>query len=246
MPDNHYENPKLAKLYDLDSPWSIDRDFYLSLAGEARQDILDLGCGTGLLCDAYAARNHSVTGVDPSSAMLDVARKKPHGNEIEWVQSSAQDYRSEKRFDLIVMTGHAFQVLLDDSDVDATLSVMREHVKPAGSIVFESRNPSIDWSRKWNYQMLLQLPGSEVYESRRFIRMENERMTFELEYQFADETLVSHSELRFLSRNAIEERLTASGLHLDKVLGDWSGAPFVQNSSREMIFFASRASGAAT
>lgn len=61
-------------------------------------------------------------------------------------------------------------------------------------------------------------------------------MTFELQYQFADETLVSHSELRFLSRNAIEERLAASGLHLDKVLGDWSGTPFVQNSSREMIF----------
>ena len=33
MPDDHYENPRLAEIYDVSSPWSIDRDFYLSLAG---------------------------------------------------------------------------------------------------------------------------------------------------------------------------------------------------------------------
>jgi hypothetical protein len=40
MPDKHYLNWKLAEIYDLDSPWSIDRDFYLSLAGAPPQRIL--------------------------------------------------------------------------------------------------------------------------------------------------------------------------------------------------------------
>jgi 2-polyprenyl-3-methyl-5-hydroxy-6-metoxy-1,4-benzoquinol methylase len=82
MPDEHYENPKLAAIYDRFSPWSVDRDFYLALAGDPPQYVLDLGCGTGLLCDAYAAKGHIVTGVDPTAAMLAVARQKPHGNTI--------------------------------------------------------------------------------------------------------------------------------------------------------------------
>jgi ubiquinone/menaquinone biosynthesis C-methylase UbiE len=178
MPDKHYENSKLAEVYDLDSPWSIDRDFYLSLAGTPPQRILDLGCGTGLLCDAYAAKGHEVTGVDPSPAMLELARRKPHGRKIEWVQSFAQTYDSDVRFDLIVMTGHAFQVLLDDSDIMATFGVMRRHLKRNGCVVFESRNPSVEWANRWNYEMALEHRGEIIRESRRFTKMENGRMTY--------------------------------------------------------------------
>lgn len=238
MPDTHYENIKLAAIYDLDSPWSIDRDFYLSLAGPPPLSILDLGCGTGLLCNAYAAMNHDVTGVDPSPAMLEVARQKPHGKEIEWVQSLAQTYQSDKRFDLILMTGHAFQVLLEDADVLATLATIRKHLKPASFVTFESRNPAIDWAKQWNYDLVLQLPEGIVHESRRFLAMENDRMIFELRYEFPDETLISESELRFWSRQDIEERLIESGLYVDTVLGDWDAKPFDESSSLEMIFTA--------
>ncbi len=236
MPDNHYANPKLAYIYDLDSPWSIDRDFYLSLAGLPNQHILDLGCGTGLLCNAYAAQSHHVTGVDPSPAMLEVAQRKPHGKEIEWVQSFAQNYKSDKLFDLIIMTGHAFQVLLEDVEVLATFSTMRKHLKPSGIVVFESRNPVIDWTKEWNYDMVLELPGSIVHESRRFISMKNDRLTFELRYQFPDETLVSKSELRFLAQTDIEKSLKARGLRVTDMLGDWDANPFDVKSSHEMIF----------
>ncbi len=237
MPDAHYENPKLAEVYDLGNPWSIDRDFYLSLAGPARLRILDLGCGTGLLCNAYAAENHHVTGVDPSAAMLEMGRRKPHGRDIEWVQSFAQSYRSDKLFDLVIMTGHAFQALLDDPDVLATFTTMRKHLDSGGSVAFESRNPAIDWTTRWNYDTVLELPGGDiVHESRRFLAVENDRLTFEIRYKFPDETLVSESQLRFLPRKDIENRLIASGLCVKTVLGDWNGAPFDEKSSPEMIF----------
>jgi hypothetical protein len=48
-------------------------------------------------------------------------------------QSSAQSYKSQRRFDLIVMTGHAFQVLLTDADALAALGTMRGHLKERGS-----------------------------------------------------------------------------------------------------------------
>jgi len=237
MPDKHYENSKLVELYDLDSPWSIDRDFYLSLAGKPPQRILDLGCGTGLLAYAYAAKGHEVSGVDPSPAMLEIARRRSHAYQIEWVESFAQSYQSNTRFDLIVMTGHAFQVLLDDSDIMATLGVMRGHLKQTGRVVFESRNPSVDWASKWNYEMVFEHRGEIVRESRRFTKMENGRMTFELLYEFPDESHLSTSELRFLSRDEIEERVIASGLSVDKLFGGWHCERFDAASSQEMIFF---------
>jgi predicted TPR repeat methyltransferase len=240
--DAHYENPSLAELYDLGNPWSVDRDFYVALAGSPRSRILDLGCGTGLLCDAYAALNHDVTGVDPSPAMLEIARRKPHGKDIEWVQSCAQKYQSGKLFDLIVMTGHAFQALLDDADVQATFTTMRKHLSSRGIVAFESRNPAIDWSARWNYDVALESPRGVVHESRRFVAMENERMTFELHFRFPDESFASRSELRFSSRTEIEARLTDSGLRAEKVLGDWDGKPFDEERSHEMIFIARAAS----
>jgi 2-polyprenyl-3-methyl-5-hydroxy-6-metoxy-1,4-benzoquinol methylase len=239
MPDEHYDNPRLAELYDLDSGWSIDRDFYLSLAGSSPQRILDLGCGTGLLCKAYAAQNHEVTGVDPSTAMLEIGRRKPYGEKVEWVHAFAQTYRSDKLFDLIIMTGHAFQVLLSDEDVLATFATMREHIKPNGSIAFEARNPAIDWKEEWNYEIMLESNGNHVYISREFLVMENDRMFFELRYQFSDGgTFVSPSELRFLSRKGIEDRLIASGLRVEKLLGNWNAESFDEESSHEMIFIA--------
>ena len=37
----------------------------------------------------------------------------------------------DTRFDLIIMTGHVFQVFLDDADVRATLRTLRRHLAPA-------------------------------------------------------------------------------------------------------------------
>jgi SAM-dependent methyltransferase len=237
MIDPHYLDPRLVELYDLTCGWSADRDFYLSLAA-SRKRILDLGCGTGLLCDAYAARNHDVTGVDPAAGMLEAARRKPRGGDVAWVQASAQAYRSEKRFDLIIMTGHAFQVLLSDDDVLAAFTTMRMHLCPDGIAAFESRNPAIDWKSMWDYDVEVESRGTPVRMANRFLAMHDDRLSFELRYEFPDETLVSPSVLRFLSRREIEERLVASGLRIESVLGSWDAGPFDEASSDEMIFIA--------
>jgi 2-polyprenyl-3-methyl-5-hydroxy-6-metoxy-1,4-benzoquinol methylase len=243
MPDEHYENPKLAAVYDLFCGWSPDRSFYLSLAGEPPEHVLDLGCGTGLLCDAYAARGHFVTGVDPTPAMLHIARQKPHGSNIEWVEAFAQAFRSEQRFDLIIMTGHAFQVMLSDEDVQATLTTMRLHLKPSGRAVFESRNPVIDWAAEWNGSSEITHEGVTIRETTEVLSWVSDRVTFEQCFQFPDETLVSFSELRFLRREEIEERLHVASLRVEVLYGDWERSPFDPAASKEMIFVTRLAEG---
>jgi 2-polyprenyl-3-methyl-5-hydroxy-6-metoxy-1,4-benzoquinol methylase len=240
MLDLHYSNQKLADLYDLDSPWSAERDFYLDLAPPSPIDILDLGCGTGLLCNAYAELGHRVTGVDPAQPMLNVAQKKRNGSKIDWVCATAQTFNSRQRFDLIIMTGHVFQVLLTDDEVTGTLETMAKYLKPHGRIVFESRNPNLDWGEIWHQHINGKSEDQDAKNSRHFsiVSADKEFIKFEMQYRMADETLVSKSKLRFMSQAAIENSIEGAGLHVETILGDWDGAQFDPRLSHEMIFFA--------
>lgn len=240
-PDLHYTDPRLARLYDLDCGWGPDRAFYLSLAGPALLRILDLGCGTGILADAYAALGHSVTGVDPAPAMLAVAREKPQGARIAWVNAAAQAFHSAQRFDLIVMTGHAFQVLLTRTDIAATLAVMRDHLAPGGLIAFESRNPAIDWARRWHGETEdYLLDGQTIRQTLRVLARDADCITFETQYAFADATLTSRSTLRLAGLGVITGHLRAAGLQVRSLFGDWDRAPFTPTTSDEMIFIATK------
>ena len=238
MADVHYTHPRLAAIYDLDSPWGADSDFYKALAEPAPRSILDLGCGTGTLCNELAQAGHRVTGIDPAAAMLEAARRKPYAGDIEWVQSTAQEYRSDERFDLIVMTGHAFQVLLTDTDVLNTFSNMRRHLAVGGVVAFESRNPAIDWNTRWPRSFVWELAEGKVHQSRSDLNTEGELVSFEHSFRFPDETLVSPSTLRFMHRTRIEALLLQSGLGVAGLYGDWNASPFVETSSPEMIFVA--------
>jgi ubiquinone/menaquinone biosynthesis C-methylase UbiE len=235
--DPHYVDPRLVALYDVECGWSADRDFYLGLAGPAPRRLLDLGCGTGLICDAWAARGHEVTGADPAAQMLEVARRKPNGARIEWVQATAQDFRSAKRFDLTIMTGHAFQVLIEDRDIIAAFDTMQCHLAPGGVAAFESRNPRVDRSSRWHGRVSsLAVEGQPVQIHTSVTAARPGLVSFEQRFQFPDTALVSPSTLRFLDRAGIEQRLASAGLAVDHLFGTWDGRPFDEATSDEMIF----------
>ena len=238
MPDLHYTHPRLAEIYDLGNSGAEDRDFYIAQAGPPPQAILDLGCGTGLVCHAYAALGHRVTGVDPAAAMLKVAKHGPHGSDIRWVQANAETFRTKSRFDLIIMTGHAFQVLLSDAQVSAAFRTMAHHLKPDGHVVFESRNPNIDWDKRWALDRRLPGPNGDIHAQRRLLGMSDDGayISFAWDYNFGDEVLTSESTLRFLSHEEIIRFAAAAGLELSMLYGDWNHTPFNAKTSPEMIF----------
>jgi len=230
-----YENAQIAEIYDLVNSRAQDTDFYLSLAGPRPCSVLDLGCGTGMLCCALAERGHRVTGVDPAAAMLAVARSKSHAEQVEWVEASAQSYKAQRRFDLIVMTGHAFQVLLTDADVLAVLETMRAHLTERGRVAFETRNPRVDWAGEWAGRAR-RLPGGKLLETLEITGKDGEFISFQTSCRLPHGTLTTSSTLRFPSREHVEALIARSGLAVREVFGDWHAGPFDPASSREIIF----------
>jgi hypothetical protein len=170
--------------------------------------------------------------------MLAVARRKPHGHAVDWVECSAQSYRTEKRFDLIVMTGHAFQILLTDDDALAVLETMLTHLKKTGRVAFETRNPRVDWAREWAARPPRRLENDQIVETLKVVRAEGAFISFETSYRFPRETLTTSSTLRFPTREHVEGLIERSGMVVRDVFGGWDWGPFEPARSREIIFIA--------
>lgn len=234
--DPHYTDPRLAALYDLDSPWAEDTDFYIRQAGSMPIDVIDVGCGSGTLALGLAAAGHRVIAVDPAAAMLDVARRKDVGGSVRWLQSDAATFALGRRADLIVMTGHAFQTLLTDQAITVALRNFRSHLAPGGRVIFETRNPLIDWESRWRRESVWALPEGDVRQVRSPITIDGELVSFHHTWLFPDAELVSHSALRFAPLETLRPLFARSGLTEHNLFGDWSGGAFDPEISEEMIF----------
>ena len=146
MADLLFEDLELAALYDPSCPRNERGDFgfYLPMILSA-ESVLDVGCGTGSLLHEAREAGHRrrLVGIDPAIGMIEQARRYPG---IEWVHGDLTSTDLKGPFDFIVMTGHAFQVLLEDAQVLETLNAIRRLLAPGGRFGFETRNPE---AREW-------------------------------------------------------------------------------------------------
>lgn len=79
--------------------------------------------------------------------MLAVARRR---GDVEWVAGTAASMAFDREFDLVVMTGHAFQVLVGDEELRASLTAIRRALADGGRFGFETRNPLARAWERWN------------------------------------------------------------------------------------------------
>ncbi len=242
MPCPAYADPRLAACYDPLNPLDPADAYYLALADDQPKTTLDMGCGTGRLAIALAERGHRVTGADPAAGMLRVARSRPGTERVRWVESNAADLALETRFDLIIMTGHVFQVFLDDDEVRATLRNLRRHLAPGGRLAFETRNPLVEEWREWIPELTRErvtVPGIGAVDIHYDIAgTEGDRVTFETHFRFApDDTVVATTTLRFMSRDELAAFLYEAGFSDVTWYGDWDKSP-ISATSPEIIVVA--------
>lgn len=246
-----FEEELFASLYDCVNPWSASDDFYLDRAIEAGGPVLDLGCGTGMLACGIAAKGLDVTAVDPAEAMLRVARSRPGGDKVNWIQSDGQSLRLPQRFNFIYMTGHAFQQLLTDEDAVGLFRVAADHLNPDGRFVFETRNPAAQAWLSWTPEhsnRTLQSPqhGRVVLFHDAQVDPATGIVTICEHYHLLDSGVqrVGHNRIRFFDREHLAHLLTKGGLAAAAWYGDWAGRPF-SPTSNEIIVSTHRATSAA-
>src|SRR5262245_57279643 len=242
--DQHYVDPRLVELYDIENTRGADTDFYLRLASDLdASTILDLGCGTGLLTRELAVDGRLVIGVDPAPAMLACARRQPGAERVRWIEGDSSALRTPAA-DLAIMTGNVAQVFLDDAEWAATLRAIHAALRAGGHLAFESRNPDDRAWERWNREATYERfdsPHGPMECWLELVSVGDGRVRFEGHNIFSatGEVVVASSELRFRSRAELTHSLIQSGFTVEQIYGDWERGPLV-STSRVMVVIARR------
>jgi len=250
-----YSDAEAAALYDVLSPWDPEQwpgdAFYRDLAMDAAS-LLDVGCGTGGMLHHLRDHGHSgrLTGLDPNRAALDRARARNRNrarnrrSDIEWVLGTAAEARWSTEFDLATMTGHAFQCLVTDEEVAASLSAVRAALHPGGRFVFETRHPQARAWQDWhpgNAADVVDAAGRPLRVWHRVDSVTGDLVSFTSTTAAPDGSVlrVDRTTLRFLAPEPLDGLLAAAGFEIEARYGDWDGTP-VNPGSHELITIARR------
>jgi SAM-dependent methyltransferase len=239
-----YTDDEAAALYNVLNSWGPSDDFYLAHV-MSRNDVLDVGCGTGTMLHRARREGHTgrLVGIDPDEAALRLAQDR---DDIEWVMGTAASMTWDRAFDLVVMMSHAFQFFVEDDDLRKSLETIRRALRPEGLFVFETRNPSVREWESWNPSNPIDVidpVGRPV------------RIVYEVESVDGDVVAVSESicardgatlrvdraSLRFLHCESLSDHLDEAGFTIESQSGGWRGEP-LSPMSAEIVTVAARPS----
>ena len=174
--------------------------------------------------------------------MLTRARRQ---SDIEWIQGVLRSATWNREFDFIVMTGHAFQALVEDQEIRSALSAIRAALSDEGCFAFETRNPHVrEWER-WAGRYAGKVTDFRGHR----VRMDTDIdapfdghvVAFHHVFSCPDWTQdqISHSTLRFVRPEALARFLDEAGLIIEAQFGDWDRSPLTDRSP-EIITLARR------
>lgn len=115
-------------------------DWIDGLARLSGKDVLDVGCGGGILAEAMAQRGARVTGIDLAEAPLAVARLHAHrvGADVRYLATSAESLAGEEpaRYDVVT----CMEMLEHVPRPAETVAACARLARPGGWVVFSTIN----------------------------------------------------------------------------------------------------------
>ena len=133
-------NSEFKPLHDINPLRAGWIDEHADVAGK---NVVDVGCGGGLLCEALAHRGASVTGIDMGEAPLSVARlhQLESGVSVDYVQSTAEALAEGRAGEFSVVT--CLEMLEHVPDPSTVIQACADLCRPGGDLFFSTinRNP---------------------------------------------------------------------------------------------------------
>lgn len=108
--DNHLLFNKISSIYGLF--YNVQLKNYSAIFEKIQSELklykyenaIDIGCGTGALCNVLSKYKLDVTGIDPAVGMIETARKRIHNKHIKFVQANVLERLpfEDNSFDVVI------------------------------------------------------------------------------------------------------------------------------------------------
>jgi SAM-dependent methyltransferase len=164
---------------------------WLKQNGITPKTALDLGCGTGVLCEILADSGMQAAGMDFSAGMIHIARQR--NGQIPYEVADMITYRPARSFDLVTCTGDALNHIPRLEDIARIFANVYAYTAPGGYFIFDILNENevsdsepfeMDFDEKTRVWFQMTRPGEKqvnlkirVYEEGSLAFEENIRET---------------------------------------------------------------------
>lgn len=121
----------VALEYDFAAEIHNNNDFFLARLPNSRGNVLDIGCGSGILAYALSDCFDQVYGIDISDNMLEIAKERRCKPSISYLNMNAENIVLDQSFDYIVSRTTLHHI----KDKEALLDKMKSMLNDNGKIV---------------------------------------------------------------------------------------------------------------
>ena len=189
-------NSEFKPLHDI-NPLRLD---YIDqhCGGLDGKQVIDVGCGGGILAESMVTRGAEVTGIDMGEAPLSVA--KLHGLEsgitVDYQRITAEAMADQRMGEFDVVT--CMEMLEHVPDPSSTIAACARLIKPGGSVFFSTinRNPKSYLFAIIGAEYVLRLLPKGTHDFSKFIRpSELENWARQAELNMNDLTGMSYNPL---------------------------------------------------
>lgn len=210
-----------ADFYDLMHPGRDSEHTFYATQVQPGDRVLEVACGTGTLAQTLVNAGATVTGLDASESMLDIARHRLP--ELSFLQADMRDFSLPEKFDKVFCLFNSLMHLHDDADVVDTLTCLGRHCDVGGEVVIDVFG--LDQSRfpaKTSGTEVLDLPTEycgrhlKVIESTTFVAEQSHlSVSFEVKDGVTLEPLqASHYSVRFFTPEELDKLFAQAGLEI--------------------------------
>lgn len=131
--------------------------------------LLDIACGEGTFAIAMAQQGFDVTGIDQSSEMLSIAKRKAkrHVRKAVFQRMDMRNLELQETFDLITCWFDSLNYLLTNKDLETTFKGVHAHLNSGGFFIFDMN--TIFWLKTLadRYAVVIEKETNDIFQVHR-------------------------------------------------------------------------------